>query len=155
MATSRAGAAIDALLAILRAAPGLADAEVIDGPPAVNYTSRRRLYLGWSPGAEQAADIEQSFNSAGARTRDEKFVIPGYAEVRAGDKDMALRRADVFTLLAQVEDALRATDAAPEAPTLSGTVLWAHLTTGSLTQEQTENGALAGLAFAVSCRARI
>ncbi|MFZ3569958.1 hypothetical protein ACOKM5_23410 [Streptomyces sp. BH097] len=155
MATSRVGAAVDALLAILRAAPALADAEVIDGPPAVNYTSRRRLYVGWAPGADQAAAIEQSFNSAGARTRDENFTITGYAEVRAGDKDMALRRAAVFELLAEVEDALRATDAAPEAPTLGGVVLWAHLTAGSLTQDQTSDGALAGLAFTVTCRARI
>ncbi|WP_338699196.1 hypothetical protein V2W30_22665 [Streptomyces sp. Q6] len=155
MATSRAGAAIDALLAILRAAPGLSDAEVIDGPSAVNYTSRRRLYIGWAPGADQAAEIQQEFASVGARTRDEDFTITCHAEVRAGDKDMALRRAAVFELLAQVEDALRATDAAPEAPTLNGTVLWAHLTAGSLTQEQTPDGAQAGLVFTVSCRARI
>lgn len=155
MATSRAGEAIDALLVILRAAPGLADAEVIDGPPAVNYTARRRLYVGWAPGADQAADISQEFAYAGARRRDEEFTVSCYAEVRAGDKDMALRRTAVFELLAEVEDALRATDAAPEAPTLNGAVLWAHLTTGSLTQVQTENGALAGLEFTVACRARI
>ncbi|MFZ3558163.1 hypothetical protein [Streptomyces sp. BH055] len=155
MTTSRAGAAIDALLAILRSVPALADAEVIDGPPAVNYTARRRLYVGWAPGADKAADIAQAFAGAGARRRDEDFTIPGYAEVRAGDKDMALRRAAVFELVAEVEDALRATDTAPEAPTLGGVVLWAHLTTGNLTQDQTSDGALAGLAFTVTCRARI
>jgi hypothetical protein len=99
--------------------------------------------------------MEQSFNAAGARTRDEDFSIACYAEVRSGDRGMALRRADVFTLLAQVEEALRATDVAPTAPTLNNVVLWAHLTAGSLTQEQTGDGALAGLSFTVSCRARI
>jgi hypothetical protein len=155
VATSRAGAAIDALLAILRAAPALADVAVIDGPAATNYTTRRRLYIGWAPGADQAVDIEQDFAYAGARRRDEAFTISGYAEAWAGDKDMALRRAAAFELLAQVEDALRATDAAPEAPTLNGTVLWAHLTAGGLTQEQTDSGALAALTFTVSCQARI
>jgi hypothetical protein len=37
---------------------------------------------------------------------------------------------------------------------LNGTVLWAHLTTGNLQQVQSE-GAVAGLAFTVACRARI
>jgi len=60
----------------------------------------------------------------------------------------------VFTLVAAVETALRATDAAPTAPTLNGAVLWAHLTTGNLQQVQSE-GAVAGLAFTVTCRARI
>lgn len=155
MTTSRAGAAIDALLAILWAAPALSNVAVIDGPAATNYTARRRLYIGWAPGAEQAASVTQEFAYVGARRRDEDFTISCYAEVRAGDKDMGLRRAAVFELLAEVEDALRATDAAPEAPTLGGVVLWAHLTTGSLTQVQTENGALAGLEFTVACRARI
>lgn len=154
MATSRVPAAVDALLAILRAAPALAGVLVVDGPPAVNYTDRHRIYVGWQPGADAAVDLTQDFNAAGARTRDENFDISCYAESRTGDKDMAARRTRVFELVAAVETALRATDAAPTAPTLSGTVLWAHLTTGSLTQIQSE-GALAGLAFTVTCRARI
>ncbi|MFL4908491.1 hypothetical protein ACJ6WF_36150 [Streptomyces sp. MMS24-I2-30] len=67
---------------------------------------------------------------------------------------MALRRAKVFEIAAAVETALRATDTAPEAPTLNGTVLWAELTAGDLTQAQSE-GAIAGLAFTVTCQARI
>lgn len=98
--------------------------------------------------------LTQDFNAAGARTRDEAFQISCYAESRAGDKEMALRRAKVFELVGAVEEALRATDVAPTAPTLNGTVLWAHLTAGNLQQVQSE-GAIAGLAFTVSCRARI
>lgn len=155
MATSAVPGAIGALLAILRAAPALAEVRIVDGPPSVNLTERHRIYVGWSPGAEQAVDISQDFASAGARTRDEDFGIACYAETRTGDKDMALRRVKAFELLAAVEDALRATDDAPTAPTLSGTVQWAHLTAGSLVQEQSDGGALAGLAFTVTCRARI
>ena len=154
MATSRVPAAVAALLAILRAAPALAGVRIVDGPEAVNATDRDRIHVGWSPGADAAVGLTQAFAYAGARRRDEEFEIACYAESRAGEKDMALRRIRVFELVAAVEEALRATDAAPEAPTLNGTVLWAHLTTGSLQQAQAE-GSLAGLAFTISCRARI
>lgn len=128
---------------------------IVDGPPSVNLTDRHRIYVGWAPGSEQAVDITQEFASAGARTRDEDFSIACYAETRTGDKDMSLRRAKAFELLAAVEDALRATNDAPTAPTLSGTVLWSHLTAGSLVQEQNDSGALVSLPFSVTCHARI
>lgn len=155
MATSAVPAAIDALLAILQAAPALAEVRIIDGPPSVNFTEKQRVYVGWSPAADQAAEVQQDFASAGARRRDETFTIAGYVETRTGDKDMSVRRARAFEILAAVEIALRATDAEPEAPTLRGTVLWAHLTAAGLVQEQNSDGALAGLPFTVSCHARI
>lgn len=154
MQTSRVPAAVDALLAILRAAPALADVRIIDGPEPTNLTERDMVFVGWQPGADAAVGLQQQFAYAGARGRDEEFEIACYAETRAGDKDMALRRTRVFELVGAVETALRATDAAPTAPTLNGTVLWAHLTTGNLQQGQSE-GSIAGLAFTVTCRARI
>ncbi|WP_406144190.1 hypothetical protein [Streptomyces anulatus] len=154
MATSAAPAAIDALLSILRAAPGLEGVAVVDGPSAINFTERRRIYIGWSPAGEQAAEVQQSFANAGARRRNEDGLIACYAEARGGDKEMQLRRNQVYELLAIVENALRGTDVAPEAPTLNGTVLWSEVSTGSLIQSK-DNGALAGLAFTVAYRARI
>lgn len=154
MQTSRVPAAVDALLTILRAAPGLSDVLVVDGPVTVNLTARRRIYVGWQPGDSPAVSLTQDFASAGARTRDENFAIGCYAEARAGDKDMSITRQAVFDLVGEVETALRATNEAPTAPTLNGAVLWAHLTTGDLSQS-TESGTLAGLAFTVTCRARI
>lgn len=154
MMTSRVPAAVDALLAILRAAPALSDVDVLDGAPAVNLTALRRLYVGWQPDGEAAVALEQQFNAAGARTRDEAFAISCYAEARSGDKDIKARRDEVFALVGEVETALRATNEAPMAPTLNGTVLWAHLTAGDLTQVQAE-GTRAGLAFTVTCQARI
>ncbi|MFJ6566428.1 hypothetical protein ACIQNU_03350 [Streptomyces sp. NPDC091292] len=154
MATSRVPAAMDALLAILRAAPALAGVRIVDGPEAVNATDRQRIHIGWQPGADQAIELEQEFASAGARRRDEMFSIGCYAEARAGDTDMAVQRARVFALVAAVETALRATDDEPEAPTLRGTVLWSSLTAGNVTQLQAE-GAQAGCAFTITCRARI
>ncbi|QXE36976.1 hypothetical protein KQY30_24955 [Streptomyces sp. GMY02] len=154
METSRVPAAVDALLEILRAAPALGDVLIVDGPPSTNLTEQRRIYVGWQPNGGASVALTQSFNAAGARTRDENFTISCYAESRSGDKDMALHRGGVFEIVAAVEIALRATDAAPEAPTLNGTVLWAHLTAGDLIQD-TDNGSLAGLSFSVTCRARI
>lgn len=154
MMTSRVPAAVNALLDILRAAPALAAVAIVDGPATVNYTQRQRLYVGWHPDGEAAVSLQQEFNAAGARTRNEAFTISCYAEARAGDKDMKARRDEVFALVGEVETALRATNVAPTAPTLNGTVLWAHLTAGDLSQEQAE-GSIARLAFTVTCQARI
>jgi hypothetical protein len=154
MPTSRVPAAVDALLAILRARPALADVEVVDGPPVVNLTALRRIHIGWAPSADAAVTLQQEFAGAGARTRDEEFSITCYAEARSGDKDMRAQRDAVFALVAEVEQALRATSEMPDAPTLLGTVLWAHLTAGDLIQVPAE-GSLAGLSFTVACQARI
>ncbi len=154
MATSRVPAAIDALLTILRASPALSAVSIMDGPPTTNLSDLDHIFVGYQPGAEAAVQLTQDFNSAGARTRDEDFGIACYAESRSGDTDMQARRARCFALVAAVEEALRATGAAPTAPTLNSTVLWAHLTTGNLLQGQAA-GAQAGVEFTVACRARI
>lgn len=154
MMTSRVPAAVDALLAILRASAALDGVRIEDGPPIVNLTDLDRIHVGWHPSADSAVALTQEFNAAGARTRNEDFGIACYAESRSGDTDMAARRTRVFELVAAVESVLRATDATTTAPTLNNTVLWSHLTAGDLTQWQ-EQGVGAGLAFTVTCRARI
>lgn len=154
MATSAVPAALDALLTILQAAPGLDGVRVVDGPPTNNLSGGDWLYVGYQPGADTAVNLVQDFNAAGARTRDENFEILCYAESRSGGTNVATVRSRVFALLAVVEDALRATSAEPAAPTMGGAVLWAHLATGDLYQLQSD-GVLAGVAFLVRCRARI
>ncbi|MFJ1808544.1 MULTISPECIES: hypothetical protein [unclassified Streptomyces] len=151
--TSRVPDAVDALVAVV-VALDLDDVRVVDGPDAVNATDRHRIHIGWSPSTESAVTLQQQWSGAGARTRDEEFVIACYAESRGGDKDMAFRRRKVFEMVAAIEQALRATNDAPEAPNLNGTVLWSELTTGDLVQSHAE-GAIAGLAFTIACRARI
>jgi len=153
--TSRVPAAIAALVDICRTSPGLAGVEIVDGPPIIDLSNPDLVFIGWQPGEDQAATLTQSFNGAGARTRDEDFVITCYAEARSGDTDIAAQRVRAFALVGAVETALRATNELPEAPTLNGTVLWAHLTAGNLTQAQTKAGAVVGVAFSVTCRARI
>ena len=143
------------LLAILNAADGLSDVLVIDGPPVVDVATTDFLSVGWSGGEDQAADVQQSFNAAGARTRDEEFVITNVIDVWNGGEDFAVVRERAFDILGVVEQALRATGPNPEAPTLNGAVLWAHLTRASLRQYFTDQGARVALGFTVSCHARI
>jgi hypothetical protein len=156
MATSAVPAAIDALLRILRDDVELTAARIFDGPtPSTNFTERDRVYIGWSPASDQAAEMQQAFASAGGRTRDENGVIACYIETRAGNTDMRERRLQVFSLFARVETALRPTNENPTAMDLGGVVQWADITAGSLDQSQTPNGSTAGLAFTVHFRARI
>lgn len=156
MATSAVPAAIAALVQILTEAPGLAGVAVIDGPPTADMSDEDLVAVGWSVGDDQgSAESTQDFAYAGARTRDEEFNISGWIESWSGEEDFGERRRRAYELLAVLEDALRATAAQPEAPTLLGTVQWAHLTRHRLQQQFTDSGARVGIAWTVSCQARI
>lgn len=155
MSTSAVPAAIDALLTLCRTSPSLADVAISDGPVTTDLSEPDRLFIGWAPEDTTAATSVQDFASAGARRRDEDFAILGYVESRSGDTDLQARRTRVYQVLAAIETLLRATDAQPDAPTLNQTVLWAHLTDTALSQPQTSDGALAGIRFTVTCRARL
>ncbi|MEU1478886.1 hypothetical protein [Streptomyces sp. NPDC005760] len=154
MATSAVPAAITQLLALLRDPP-IEGAEVIDGPPTTDVNTQDVIVVGWMPDGDQAAELQQEFNSAGARTRDETFAITGWIDVWSGDSNFATVRARVFELLGEIEQRLRATNTSPEAPTLNGAVLWAELAAGVLRQSYTDQGARAALGFTVTCHARI
>lgn len=155
MATSAIPAAVDALLAILAAEDGLSGVRVLDGPPVGDMSEQDYVAIGWQPDSEEAVQMEQDFNAAGARTRDENFTILCWLDTWTGDADVRARRVRAFALLAVIEEAIRASGASPTAPTLNGTVLWAHLTGALLRQASTDQGVRAGIAFTVTCRARI
>lgn len=155
MATSRVPAAIDALLAILRADVGLSGVQVLDGPPVGDMADQDYVAVGWQPDSDEAVQIVQTFAYAGARARDEEFAILCWLDTWTGDSDVRARRLRAFELLAVVENAIRASGANPEAPTLSNSVLWSQFTAGVLKQANTDQGVRAGIAFTVSCRARI
>jgi hypothetical protein len=163
VATSALPAAIDALVSILGAssalqALGVASdraVKVIDGPPTDDIALDDFLAIGWSGGEDQGAESVQDFNSAGARTRDEDLAIAGVVDVWSGDDTFSAVRARAFQILGVVETELRATNSSPEAPTLGGAVLWAHLTRTQLRQYFTDQGARVALGFTVSCHARI
>jgi hypothetical protein len=158
MATTRIGAAIDALLALCRAAPGLAGVVIFDGPrvPHNARVTPAGLYLGARAVDDPAAEGDQDFAHLGARARDETFAIACTAEAFSGDTDMKVRRDRALALLAEVENLLRPTDTNPRAYTISEAVLYAHVAGGTrLVQRQTGNGAIASITFHITCRARI
>lgn len=155
MATSAVPAAVDALVDLVTAAAADQKVRVVDGPPTVDATSVDQVFIGWQPDTAISVALQQDFASAGARRRDETFNIGCYIESRSGSDDMRARRHRVFELAALLENTLRATDLAPTAPTLTGTVLWAHLVTGDLQQMQGPETCTAGLSVYVACRARI
>jgi len=155
MATSRVPAAIEALLAIWRAAPGLAGVQILDGPPTVDQAGADYLSVGWSPTSELAVEFVQEFNAAGARTRDEEFSILCFLDTWTGDTDVSARRTRAFALLAVCEESIRASSSNPTAPNLGGAVLWAEIASGSLMQTSTDQGVRAAIPFVVACRARI
>lgn len=155
MATSAVPGAITQLLAILGAAAGLSGVEVIDGPPVGDMSATEFVAVGWQPDGEESVQILQDFNAAGARTRDEDFAILCWLDTWTGDSDVSARRVRAFELLAAVETAIRASGSSPTAPTLNGSVLWAHLTNAALKQANTDQGVRAGIAFTITCRARL
>ncbi|MFD5975565.1 hypothetical protein [Streptomyces bacillaris] len=156
MATTAVPDAIDALVKILTEAPALAEVVVLDGPPTGDMSASDLVIVGWAVGEDGAsAESAQDFAYAGARTRDEEFSITGWCESWLGGDDFAARRRRAYELLAVVEDSLRATAAQPEAPTLLGTVLWAHLTRHRLQQHATDSGTRVSISWTVTCRARI
>lgn len=162
MATSAVPAAIDALVSILSASTALEalatdgrTVKVLDGPPTDDVAVDDFLAIGWSGGEDQGAESEQEFNSAGARTRNEDLLIAGVIDVWSGDDGFATVRARAYQILGVLEQELRATNTSPEAPTLNGTMLWAHLTRTQLRQYFTDQGARVALGFTVSCHARI
>ncbi|NUT11022.1 MAG: hypothetical protein HOQ38_11140 [Nonomuraea sp.] len=155
MATSAVPGAINALVAILQAASALEGVTVIDGMPTNDVATQDYLAVGWSGGEAQDAETAQNFNGAGARTRDEDFSIACVLDVWSGDDGFNTVRGRAFEILGVVEQELRATGPNPEAPTLNGAVMWAHLTRASLRQYFTDQGTRAALAFTVTCHARI
>ncbi|MYV56507.1 hypothetical protein [Streptomyces sp. SID3212] len=155
MYTSAVPGVIDQLIAVLRADPGLNGIQVIDGPPAEDMSATEFVAVGWTLTDSTAAELQQRFNAAGARTRDEDFSIAGWVESWTGDAEIGPRRRRAFELLGLVEVALRASDANPEAPTLNGSALWAQLANASLQQAFTDQGARAGIAFTITGRSRL
>lgn len=142
-------------MTILQASSALSGVTVVDGPPVGDQADTDYLYVGWQPDSDTAADMRQDFAYAGARRRDEEFDIFCVVDTWSGDSDVKTRRDRAFVLLGAVEDALRATDVAPTAPTLSGAVLFSHLTGGVLQQAATPQGVRVRIPFTVHCRARI
>jgi hypothetical protein len=159
MATStRLGATIDALLAILGSTPSLAEVDIIDGPP-LDWGKIRLpvgqkgdgtgfLFIGAAPDSDLAAESALDWNAAGAVSRDERLQVVCSAVGWTGDLVAKTARDRVLTLLGYVEAAVHAD------PSLGQAVLYSEVSSiDRLDYLQTDRGIAAVGVFRVSARA--
>lgn len=144
--TSAVPAAVTGLLALLTAA---LDCDVHDGPP-VTAATPDYVCVGFDPAGGDAVEFTREWVSLGAQRREEEFDVVCVAGTSSGDLSMSARRTRVFDLLDTIEAAVQAD------LTLGAAVRVAHvLGSGSLLQDQDEQGATAMVRFRVRCTARI
>lgn len=150
--TSRAADAIDALVGLLQAAPGLADASIVDGPDVAGH-KKRTVCVGWDgnpDGEGLAVEWQQAWASVGQRAKNETFSVT--CAVVAWDGGTAVRpiRDAAYVLLGAVEDALRGNPSLGFPPPTIVAV-----TSGATFQEQIPEGRLCRVTFQVAVQTRI
>jgi hypothetical protein len=151
-------AALAGLVAAFRAAPGLDGVLILDGPEVtaapvpeaitVGFTGQRMSHTGAYPEAA-SVDAEGDTALAGMALsgQEETYTVHNMVAVRDGSTDIAAARIRAYELLAACGAALTADK------TLGGAVAMARITTSSLTQDQTQRGALATIMFDVAVNA--
>lgn len=133
-------AVLDALVAVLRVAPGLAGGSVFDGPQ-VDYAGTVGVAVG---ATREDLSTEFVMSSAGPGSTAEQVTVSCLAWSGSGDTVFKPHRDRTGQILDAVESALTADRS------LGGVVSTAWITGGSLTQEQTGRGALVTLEFRVT-----
>jgi len=151
-------AALAGLAAAFSAAPGLEGVLILDGPEVtastaseavtVGFTGQRMSHTGAYPEAA-AVDSEGDTALAGLSLsgQEETYTVHNMVAVRDGGTDIVAVRVRAYELLAACGAALAADK------TLGGAVAMARITTSSLTQDQTQRGALATVMFDVAVSA--
>lgn len=145
---TKAPAAIDALVAAVAASPDLVGVGLEDGPRVVANGANSVISIGF---VDENQDIAVTGNSmheglAVSPTR-EAFVIRCAASVLNGAGDIAAARREAYRLVGVFGQIISANK------TLGGLVLSTVITSASLHQDQTENGAMATVDFDVQCDA--
>lgn len=146
MATSSIPAAIDGIITLLKAAPGLRGVEVMDGAPTVN-TPNDFVAVAFSEDGGDVVSGYQGILAMGNLLRDESYDISCRVSSWIGGTEMKKVRDRAFDLFAAIETTLQG------AMTLDGAVTFAQIAPVSFAQYQTDQGATADLDFAVSVRA--
>lgn len=151
--TSRAPAVIDALVDFFEAAPALADAKIVDGPPVTSASLKNAVYVGYDgdeAGEGQAADVSQTWASIGQKARNETITVTCAVVVWRGNTKVRPVRVLAYDLLAAVEESLRADPSLGlPPPTVAA---WAS---GQLYQSQRDTGIECRIPFQVSVQTRI
>jgi len=141
MSVSTVPAVIDALVALCQAAlPGV---QVCDGQPIA--PQREFLAVGFTgePG-EPVVEVTLTQEQATIDPDHEAYEVTCYAYTLRGDTNMKRARDRVYQMVGAVAGRIT------EDPTLDGRAARARLSTGSLTEQQTPDGAEASLRFVVA-----
>jgi hypothetical protein len=158
--TSRIPALIDYLVALFTNAATLGAATppvtVFDGPPTTGLDAPLKLFVGLSdpdnPAAEAAAESQQDWSALGRLGRDETITVHCCAEAWAGTDDMKTVRVAATGIVAAVETVMQA-----DSTQFGGNVLYPApgITGLALLQNNTQQGAVARVAFDLIFRSRI
>lgn len=146
--TSRLPAAIEALVTAFTEWPGLGGdgVAVRDGPSTSQATVQEVVSVGYT-GAEDENSAESTLltEGLGGAADREQFTIRCVAVVLRGKDDVSDARRRAYELLSQAGAAIAADRK------LGGSVMRAMISSHSLDQAQTTQGAQAAVAFDVSC----
>lgn len=143
-------AAMTALLAAFRAAPGLAGTDVRDGPVVTASAASEVVIVGWYGQMTDELAVEGALAMEGlaAEPDREQYVIRCAILAGSGDGNMTAARTRAYELAAACGAAVAADR------TLGGAVMSAYVTSQSLRQEQRQSGgAVATVEFGVGCDA--
>ncbi|MEU8270829.1 hypothetical protein AB0B89_27185 [Sphaerisporangium sp. NPDC049002] len=153
--TSRVPAAIDALVALFQATPGLgvAGVAVVDGPIITGDPLHEAVFVGYDgdpDGDGEAVTFDQEWAGLGARAKNESFVVMCAVSVWSGSTKVVPVRTRAFEMLGEVETALR-TDPSLGLP--PPTVV--AMASGSLVQSQRGSGLECRIPFQIAVQTRI
>jgi hypothetical protein len=158
--TSRVPALLDYLVTLFTNDATLGAATppvtVFDGPPTTELDPFLALYVGLSDpdneAAEAAADSVQEWGGLGRLARNETTTIHCCAQAWAGTDDLKTVRVSAYGIVAAVEVLMQA-----DSTQFGGNVLFPApgIATGSLLQNNTNQGAIARVAFDLIFKSRI
>ena len=145
---SKLPAAVDGLVAVFGAWPGLAGVKVLDGPSTSQQTLQEVLTVGWT-GADGETDADSTLLAeglGGSPDREQVTIRCAVAVLRGAD-DLSGARRRAYELLSEAGAAIA------QDRTLRGAVMRAMVGSHSLAQDLTQQGAQVTVTFEVSCDA--
>jgi hypothetical protein len=158
--TSRVPALIDYLVALFANAATLGQATppvaVYDGPVTTSAPAQLVLWVGLSDpdndGAQPAADFTQEWGAIGRQARNETTTVHCCAEAWSGVDDLKTVRLAVTGITAAVEALMQA-----DSTQFGGNVLYPApgYSSGTLLQNNTQQGAVARVPFDLTFKSRI
>jgi hypothetical protein len=158
--TSRVPQLIDYLVTLFANAATLGQATppvaVYDGPVTTNAPAQLVLWVGLSDpdndGAQPAADFTQEWAAIGRQARNEETTVHCCAEAWSGVDDLATVRVAVYGITAAVEALMQA-----DSTQFGGSVLYPApgYSSGTLLQNNTQQGAVARVPFDLTFKSRI